>query len=220
MADRPPAVDLSALSDEIVRLLPEECCRRHTAIPIDRAGHVLVIAIATPANVFALDDIKFMTGFNVEAVAAPAQAIGAALDRHYGTQTQNDSSSDNLEALAAACAADNDEDGLNELSQHTGAAPLVRLTEAIFREAIKMGASDIHIEPVRQGVARSIPNRRPARGTADVSSPPLPAAHFANQGPGQVRSFGEETSSDRHDRPATHRSADPHDRVRPADRKR
>ncbi len=147
MADRPPAVDLSALRDEIVRLLPEECCRRYTAIPIDRAGHVLVIAIAAPANVFALDDIKFMTGFNVEAVAAPAQAISAALDRHYGTQTQNDSSSDNLEAFAAACAADGDEDGLNELSRDTGAAPLVRLTEAIFREAIKMGASDIHFEP-------------------------------------------------------------------------
>ena len=220
MSDRSPTVDLTTLRDEIVRLLPEECCRRYTAIPIDRAGHVLVIAIATPTNVFALDDIKFMTGFNVEAVAAPAQAVTDALDRHYGTQAQRGTSSDSLEALAAVYAAEGDGDGLNALSQDTEAAPLVTLTDAIFRDAIRMSASDIHIEPVRQGVACSIPNRRHARGTADLSSPPLPAAHLANQGPGQVRSFGKETSPDGDDRREAWRSHDPHDRVRPPDGKR
>lgn len=147
MSDRSPTVDLTMLRDEIVRLLPEECCRRHTAIPIDRAGHVLVIAIANPTNVFALDDIKFMTGFNVEAVAAPAEAVTGALDRHYGTRAQDDTPSESLEALAASYSADEGGDSLNAFSQNTEAAPLINLTDSIFRDAIGMGASDIHIEP-------------------------------------------------------------------------
>ena len=131
-------------------------------MPLSRSGPTLTIAITDPTNVFALDDIKFMTGYNVEPVVASESAVMAALEKYYGKGAENNGSG-SPSALDAATKALEDMplvDGgdvevlqeLEEISAEALArqgeeAPVVKLVNVILMSAIQKGASDIHFEP-------------------------------------------------------------------------
>ncbi|MCA9772405.1 MAG: Flp pilus assembly complex ATPase component TadA, partial [Myxococcales bacterium] len=149
-----PAVDLTTIEiePETLALVPRDVCTKHQVIPISRAGSTLVIAMADPLNMFAIDDVKFLTGYNIDVVVAGEDAIRTALEGHFGDPTEREMAS--LEDVMSGIEAedfevvDTDEDvDIAALERETSEAPVVKLVNVILTEAIRRGASDIHIEP-------------------------------------------------------------------------
>src|SRR5512143_1555702 len=82
-----PSINLEhfEVDPAIIKIIPAETARKYQVLPLSRSGATLTIAMADPTNVFAMDDIKFMTGYNVEPVVASEGALEAAIDRYYGS---------------------------------------------------------------------------------------------------------------------------------------
>jgi type IV pilus assembly protein PilB len=151
-----PAISLGKveIDDVVVKLIPSEVAQKYLIMPVSRTGATLTIAMVDPTNVFAMDDIKFMTGYNVEPVVASEVAIKEAIDRYYGSihalelkkvmdeMAKEDQQDQNLELLD-----DEEEVDLQKLEASTEEAPVVRLVNLILTDSIKRSASDIHIEP-------------------------------------------------------------------------
>src|SRR5262249_60929952 len=85
-----PAINLQyfEIDPAVVKLIPEDTAKRYQILPLSRVGAALTIAMADPTNVFAMDDIKFMTGFNIEPVVASEPAIAEAIEKAYGSSAQ------------------------------------------------------------------------------------------------------------------------------------
>ncbi len=149
-----PAINLAEVEvdETILKVIPPDVCRKYTILPVSKAGAKLTIAMVDPTNVFAMDDIKFMTGYNVEPVVASESSLRAAIDDYYGS-THSIELKKVMEDLAVEDDADlevleEEEDlDLAALEQQSEEAPVVRLVNIILTDAIKRGASDIHIEP-------------------------------------------------------------------------
>jgi type IV pilus assembly protein PilB len=151
-----PSISLGKveIDDVVVKLIPSEVAQKYLIMPVSRTGATLTIAMVDPTNVFAMDDIKFMTGYNVEPVVASEVAIKEAIDRYYGSihalelkkvmdeMAKEDQQDQNLELLD-----DEEEVDLQKLEASTEEAPVVRLVNLILTDSIKRSASDIHIEP-------------------------------------------------------------------------
>ncbi|MBI3399049.1 MAG: type IV-A pilus assembly ATPase PilB [Deltaproteobacteria bacterium] len=145
-----PSVDLAAteIDHEVIKLIPEDVANKYQVIPISRTGSTLVIAMADPSNIFAIDDIKFLTGYNVESVIASEAAIKTAIEKYYAAEemelgdvlTEFDESE--MEILQ-----EEEEVDVNDLKKAVEDAPVVKLVNLILTDAIKRGASDIHVEP-------------------------------------------------------------------------
>src|SRR5258707_6453091 len=84
---RVPAINLDEyeIDPDVLKLVSKDVCDKHKIIPVSRAGASLIMAMADPTNLHAIDDIKFLTGFNVEPVVASETAIAAAVERFYQT---------------------------------------------------------------------------------------------------------------------------------------
>ena len=155
-----PSINLSFfdVDPSIVKLIPIETAQKYQILPLSRVGSTLTIAMIDPTNVFAMDDIKFMTGFNIEPVVASETAIREAIDKYYGSthaielkkvmediaivdqKIEGDDTS--LELASEEEAID-----LEGLEQAAEEAPIIKLVNLILSSALKRGASDIHIEP-------------------------------------------------------------------------
>src|SRR5580765_8266176 len=149
-----PAINLQyfEIDSSVVKLIPEETAKRYQILPLSRVGASLTIAMVDPTNVFAMDDIKFMTGFNIEPVVASESAIMDAIDKAYGGSQQDAANVDELLASMGDEAdvelqAEQDEMDLAELEKSADEAPIVKLVNIVMTDAVKRGASDIHIEP-------------------------------------------------------------------------
>jgi type IV pilus assembly protein PilB len=151
-----PAINLSyfEIDPAVVKLIPFETAKRYQILPLSRVGASLTIAMVDPTNVFAMDDIKFMTGFNIEPVVASESSILAGIEKAYSTGGKEE----DLEAVMQSMSEMNDEDvelndqkeqelGLSELEKAADEAPVVKLVNVVLGDAVKRGASDIHIEP-------------------------------------------------------------------------
>ena len=149
------AINLSRveIDEAVVKIIPADVSRKYTIMPVSKAGAKVTIAMLDPTNVFAMDDIKFMTGYNVEPVIASETAIRAAIEKYYGSthalelkkvmEDLDDDSPDSLEVLDEEL----EEFDIDTLTDESDEAPVVRLVNIILTDAIKRGASDIHIEP-------------------------------------------------------------------------
>jgi type IV pilus assembly protein PilB len=150
------AINLSSVEvdDAVVKIIPADVARKYTIMPVSKAGAKVTIAMLDPTNVFAMDDIKFMTGYNVEPVIASETAIRAAIDKYYGTthalelkkvmeDLDDDGGGGDLEVLDE----EPEEFDIDALADESDEAPVVRLVNIILTDAIKRGASDIHVEP-------------------------------------------------------------------------
>ncbi len=150
-----PAINLSyfEIDPSVVKLIPFETAKRYQILPLSRVGASLTIAMVDPTNVFAMDDIKFMTGFNIEPVVASESSILAGIDKAYGGGGKED----NLETVMQSMSEMNENDvelqseeqqmELAELEKAADEAPVVKLVNVVLGDAVKRGASDIHIEP-------------------------------------------------------------------------
>jgi type IV pilus assembly protein PilB len=148
-----PSINLKyyEIDPNVIRLIPQDTALRYQVVPLSRVGSVLTIAMTDPTNVFAMDDVKFMTGFNVEPVVASESAIADAISRFYGGSQSNGEELTNLmrdlvdEELELA----SDEAELDAASLEKAAeeAPIIKLVNLILTDSVKRGASDIHLEP-------------------------------------------------------------------------
>jgi type IV pilus assembly protein PilB len=149
-----PSINLAhfEIDSGVIKLIPADVARKYNILPVNKTGATITIAMADPTNVFAMDDIKFMTGYNVEPVVASELGIKAAIDNYYGTtsslelkkvmedlQTQENA---DLEVME-----EDEELDVEALAEGAEEAPVVKLVNLILTDAIKRGASDIHIEP-------------------------------------------------------------------------
>ncbi|MGK4004124.1 type IV-A pilus assembly ATPase PilB [Sorangium sp. So ce1036] len=146
---RVPAVALDEyeIDAEISRLVSREVCEKHKIIPISRSGTALVVAMADPTNLHAIDDIKFLTGFNVEPVVASETGILEAIDRAYNVGASYEEMLSEFAEEEVGFQVEGDDVNVLELEKAAEGAPVVRLVNAILLNAIKKGASDIHVEP-------------------------------------------------------------------------
>jgi type IV pilus assembly protein PilB len=150
-----PAINLSyfEIDPAVVKLIPYETAKRYQILPLSRVGASLTIAMVDPTNVFAMDDIKFMTGFNIEPVVASESSIIVGIDKAYGTSKEEEleqvmqSMNDMGEAADVEVQAEQQEVELKELEKAADEAPIVKLVNLVLTDAVKRGASDIHMEP-------------------------------------------------------------------------
>jgi type IV pilus assembly protein PilB len=188
-----PSIDLVnfAIDPNVIKIVPGEVARKYGVLPVNKTGATLTIAMGDPTNVFAMDDIKFMTGYNVEPVVASEGALRKAIDKHYGTprsvvlKEKAKSSGTfvpdaNIEDVMASSSLtiddmagvglgelnmdeitgietgadvdvlkqdEGEEIDLSDLTKSTESAPIIKVSNLILIEALKAGASDIHVEP-------------------------------------------------------------------------
>jgi type IV pilus assembly protein PilB len=150
-----PSINLKfyEIDPSVIKLVPQETATRYQIVPLSRVGSTLTIAMTDPTNVFAMDDIKFMTGFNVEPVVASETAIGEAIHKFYGAIESVEELDKVMKDLAGddgslELSADESETmDLQELEKAAEEAPIIRLCNLILTDAVKRGASDIHVEP-------------------------------------------------------------------------
>ncbi|MEE9233966.1 MAG: type IV-A pilus assembly ATPase PilB [Candidatus Acidoferrales bacterium] len=149
-----PAINLSyyEVDPSVVKLVPQETAVRYQVVPLSRVGSTLTIAMVDPTNVFAMDDIKFMTGLKVEPVVASENAIMESIGKFYGAQA---TAEQDLTKVMAELGEEPDvevaeeemDTSLAELEHGAEEAPVIKLVNIILTEALNRGASDIHIEP-------------------------------------------------------------------------
>ena len=183
-----PAADLEQwppIEGQVIALIPSELANRHKVLPLQRTGNVLTLAMADPTDIFAMDDVRFHTGYNVDPVVSSELGLLRAIEKYYGGSSQVELHSKAGRSMAQPEAqapsqpqqsgmqmneinidlgalqeeleshADfeeiSDDDGenvnLNELTKAGEDAPIIKLANMVLIDAIKRGASDIHIEP-------------------------------------------------------------------------
>src|SRR3954447_19825307 len=180
-----PSVNLELfdVDDSVIRLIPREVAEKYSVLPLSRVGATLTLAMVDPTNVFAMDDIKFMTGLNIEPVVVSEASVQEAIAKYYGSSREielagmgepevevsgmgrngngHNSTSIRHEDLVSLDSLDfdteaaegleviedNEEIDLSTLSRMSEDAPVVRLVNVLMVDALRRGASDIHIEP-------------------------------------------------------------------------
>src|ERR1700728_4293717 len=150
-----PSINLKfyEVDPAVIKLVPQETAIRYQIVPLSRVGSTLTIAMTDPTNVCAMDDIKFMTGFNVEPVVASESAIGEAIGRFYGgAETNHEELSKMMKDLAMddqelELSSEEAEMDTATLERAAEEAPIIKLVNLILTDSVKRGASDIHIEP-------------------------------------------------------------------------
>ncbi|HSB27094.1 MAG TPA: type IV-A pilus assembly ATPase PilB, partial [Pyrinomonadaceae bacterium] len=175
-------LELFQIDDSVLRLIPQEVAQKHSVLPLSRVGATLTLAMVDPTNVFAMDDVKFMTGLNVEPVVVAEASIQQAIAKYYGTSREIELANVSSEEPAYKASGagsngngsithadlvsldsldfetghadedvevleDNEEIDLSTLSRLSEDAPVVRLVNVLLVDALRRGASDIHVEP-------------------------------------------------------------------------
>ena len=188
-----PAADLDQwppIDAAVVALVPAELAHKHKVLPLQRSGNVLTLAMSDPTDIFAMDDVRFHTGYNVDPVVSSEMGLMRAIEKYYGGSSalklreegparssgrdgggggtaagptnqpafnfdeagemlDLKSFEDDYDAEASLDEAEDEDDQINLSALKKGSedAPVVRLVNMVLIDAIKKGASDIHIEP-------------------------------------------------------------------------
>jgi type IV pilus assembly protein PilB len=144
-----PFVDLQSKQPDplLTSVLPEEVARRYRALPITRWNDQLVIAMANPNDLFALDDLHLVTRSPIIAAMADEEHLATAIDRAYQVST--------LETTLDAASSDYETPELSSISSidDAEAGPVIGLVNALLEQAIADGASDLHVEPNADNIA-------------------------------------------------------------------
>jgi type IV pilus assembly protein PilB len=173
-------LDLFNIDPSVLSLIPQEVAQKHSVLPLSRVGATLTLAMVDPTNVFAMDDVKFMTGLNVEPVVVAEGSVQQAIAKYYGTSREIELASTTVEEVSYQASKtsnngggithadlvsldsidfetgqaedvevleDNEEIDLTTLSRMSEDAPVVRLVNVLLVDALRRGASDIHVEP-------------------------------------------------------------------------
>src|SRR5689334_19159907 len=145
-----PAISLTDfdVDADVIKLVPRSIAEKHQVVPVNRAGSSLIIAMSDPSNIFAIDEIKFQTGYNVEPVVASEQAIREAIERYYAEKGPSyEELMQGFDDTDVSIVEAGEGEDIVDLEKSAGEAPVVKLVNLILLDAIKKGASDIHVEP-------------------------------------------------------------------------
>ncbi len=154
-----PSINLNYFEVDpgVTKLIPMETALKFQVLPLSRVGSSLTLAMVDPTNVFAMDDIKFMTGFNIEPVVASETALADAIRKNYGSIEEQERKRELEEIVSFIDEAEQemleleaeDETTLNleQLEKAAEEAPVIKLVNYFLTDAVKRGASDIHMEP-------------------------------------------------------------------------
>jgi type IV pilus assembly protein PilB len=157
-----PAINLGEfdIDPDVIKLITKEVADKHQVVPVNRAGASLIVAMSDPSNIFAIDDIKFITGYNIEVVVAAEAAIQDSIEKYYGASAAGgdgesggmgdmdfDSILEDMDDEEIDVAEQEQQVGVFDLEKAAEDAPVVKLVNLILVDAIKKEASDIHIEP-------------------------------------------------------------------------
>jgi type IV pilus assembly protein PilB len=145
-----PAINLAELDIDpaVLKLIPKEIAEKHQVVPVKRQGATLIVAMSDPSNIYAIDELKFLTQYNIDPVVASDAAIEAALGKYYDRGPDLDQMIGEFDVDNVDYASVTDENvNVVDLENQAGEAPVVKLCNAILLSAIKKKASDIHIEP-------------------------------------------------------------------------
>ena len=135
-----------AIPDKVFNLVPAELIQKHQLIPLHLLGSTLTVAMTDPTNLVAINEVKFITGYGVRVVLAAGSEIKKVLDKRFGSVSYDEVLRKFAEGQMEVIR-DEEEVSLQELQQATMEAPVVTLVNAILADAVKRGASDIHVEP-------------------------------------------------------------------------
>ncbi|KIG12461.1 Type IV fimbrial assembly, ATPase PilB [Enhygromyxa salina] len=140
------------IDPDVISLVPREVASKHVLIPVQQAGNSLIVAMADPSNIYAVDDIKFMTGLHIEAVVSTDAAIEAAIEHYYSARPEETASYQEVLGDLELDDIEFEDTGEDEFSivdsqNEAEQAPVVKLCNLILVNAINKAASDIHIEP-------------------------------------------------------------------------
>ena len=142
--------ELASLAPDIVQILPEEVARKNNVIVIDRGARRVVVAIADPLNVLALDEVRRITGLDVDFRIATAAAIQSAIQRHYrapGSESTDEVLRQDLGLTVVSNTTTDESVDIKQLRTEADDPPVVKIVNHVLTRAASDGASDIHIEP-------------------------------------------------------------------------
>jgi type IV pilus assembly protein PilB len=147
-----PAVDISAiqLDPKVLTLIPPDFANKHLVLPLKRTGRTLTVAMADPTNLTVIDDLKFITRFDVDPVLAGEYSLRGAIERYYEVATAKlGELLEELEEEEVQVVEESHEDDVSAaaLRAMVEDEPVVRLINGLLTEAVRRGASDIHVEP-------------------------------------------------------------------------
>jgi type IV pilus assembly protein PilB len=148
---RLPSIILKSMSPdpEVVKLIPLNVVQKYHAIPFERNGATLKVAMTDPTNIFAVDDLKFLTGYSVEVFVTSEDSLKWAIDHFYDQSASLDDALSNMEEYQGAVevSSEGDDIAVGDLEKEADQAPVIKLVNLTLVDAIKKGASDIHVEP-------------------------------------------------------------------------
>ncbi len=144
-----PSINLAEyeVDGAVLKLIPAEIAQKYQIIPVNRAGSTLILAMSDPSNILATDDIKFITGYNIEVVVASETSIKSAIDKYYDQSASLADVMGDLDMEDFEVIGEEEDLDISTLERATEEAPVVKLVNLILTDAIKRKASDIHIEP-------------------------------------------------------------------------
>ena len=136
----------------VAKIIPVDLARKYNVIPVNKTGATLTLAMTDPTNIFAMDEITFMTGYRVEPVVASEEAIRERIDRNFGSSRELELKKvmedlTTVDEAALELMEEEEELDVAKLAEESQEAPVVRLVNIMLTDAIKRGASDIHVEP-------------------------------------------------------------------------
>lgn len=146
-------LNITDLSLEVARTVPEDVCRRYKLIPVGKEGDKLFLAMADPLDVYAIDHVRLITGFVVEPRVATESSIQAAIDKIFGVEKSVKEALEQIEELPGAQSPQEEEIAIEELREIADQAPIVRLVNLVITQAVRERATDIHIEPRKSDIA-------------------------------------------------------------------
>src|SRR5450759_5219685 len=134
-----PTVNLADydIDPAVIKIIPADVIQKYQLVPVNRAGATLIVAVSDPSNLIAIEDIKFMTGYNVEMVVASERDIKTAIDKHYDQSASLADVMGNMDLDDLEIIGDDDEIDVNSLERATEDAPVVKMVNAILQDAIK-----------------------------------------------------------------------------------
>jgi type IV pilus assembly protein PilB len=146
---RLPLVDPTAMEipSEVLRLIPPNLIRKHHLMPISLTGSTLTIAMSDPSNFVAINEVKFLTGYDVKVAVATVRSMSAAIEQNYIEGDDYNEVLAQVENQSLELVRQEEDIDLKELERATEDAPVVRLVNAVLTSAIKRRASDVHLEP-------------------------------------------------------------------------
>jgi len=143
------------IPEEIISLVPAEVAENYLLIPVKKTPKGLLVAMANPLDLYAADDLRFLTQMAIDIAAAPQGDILQAIERYYpkhGLEKDLDSEPSIDQGIEVILPVNKEEKDVEDLAALTELPPVVRFTNAILADAIKLKASDVHIEPRKAAV--------------------------------------------------------------------